>query len=91
MYVDKNHFQQGIGQKLYKDILLNLKYRGFHSAIGCLRPTNTASVKLHEKFGFVKCGQFKDSGFKFNQWHSTGFWQLFLKDLDSKLYENFLS
>ena len=83
--MDRNHFQQGIGQKLYKDILLILKHRGFHSAIGCLRPSNKASVKLHEKFGFVKCGEFKDNGFKFNQWHSTGFWQLFFKDLNPNL------
>lgn len=85
VYVHKDHFGKGIGKSLYAALLPILKDAGFHTAIGGLTMPNEASVKLHEYFGFKKAGEFKDSGFKFGQWHSTGFWQLMLEDYVSPI------
>jgi phosphinothricin acetyltransferase len=35
-------------------------------------------VALHEKLGFVKIGQFKEVGWKFDQWIDVGYWELLL-------------
>lgn len=82
VYVHKDHFRKGIGKALYGALLPLLKEQGFHTAIGGLTMPNEASVKLHEDFGFEKVAEFKHSGFKFNQWHNTGFWQLMLDDYE---------
>ena len=80
MYIDKNHLGKKIGSNLYAKLLPILKKQGFRSAIGIITTHNDASIKLHEKFGFKKCGEIKDAGYKFNQWYSKEFWQLMLDD-----------
>ena len=83
MYVDKNHFGKKIGSNLYAKLFPILKEQGFHSAIGGIAVPNDASIKLHENFGFKKCGKIKDAGYKFNQWYSKEFWQLMLDDYNN--------
>ncbi|MFA9389240.1 MAG: N-acetyltransferase family protein [Prolixibacteraceae bacterium] len=39
---------------------------------------NTASVALHEKFGFKKVAHFEQIGFKFDKWIDVAYWQLIL-------------
>jgi L-amino acid N-acyltransferase YncA len=39
---------------------------------------NSASVGLHEAFGFAKVGQMREVGRKFGQWLDVGYWQLVL-------------
>ena len=80
LYVDKNHFGKKIGSNLYAKLLSILKEQGYHSAIGCLAVPNDSSIKLHKNFGFKNCGNFEETGYKFNQWYSTEFWQLMLED-----------
>ena len=70
-----------MGRALYVELLSNLKAKGFKTAVGGTTIPNEASAKLHQSFGFKKCAEFRDVGFKFNQWHSTEFWQLMLEDL----------
>lgn len=80
IYVKKGHFRKGIGKALLSHLLPLLKEQKYHSVIGCLTIPNEPCAKLLERFGFKKCAEFKDSGYKFNQWHSSGFWQLMLED-----------
>jgi phosphinothricin acetyltransferase len=47
-------------------------------AIGGIALPNDASIKLHEKMGFLKVAQFKEVGFKFNRWIDVGYWQRIL-------------
>lgn len=69
---------QGFGTQLYSQLIKNLKTKGFHLLIGGLTLPNTASIRLHEKLGFEKVGEFKDAGWKFDQWHTVSFWQKLL-------------
>ena len=82
VYIHKDHFGKGLGKALYGALLPIVKKQGFHTAIGGLTMPNEASVRLHEHFGFKKVAEFQDSGFKFGQWHNTGFWQLMLDDYE---------
>ena len=61
---------------MYSELIVSLKAENYHVLIGGLTLPNDASVKLHESFGFEKVAHFKEVGYKFNEWHDVGFWQL---------------
>lgn len=66
----------GIGTKLYNELLLHLKERSMHVAIGGIALPNDASLRLHEKLGFRKVAEFIEVGFKFNTWINVGYWEV---------------
>jgi len=76
VYVHPNHFGKGIGEKLYQELLTQIKSHGFHVVIGVITLPNEASVRLHEKVGFKKAGHFTEVGYKFEKWMDVGFWEL---------------
>lgn len=78
VYLDKTTIGRGIGTKLYSTLIASLKTQKLHCIIGGVALPNAASVALHEKFGFQKVAQFKEVGWKFNQWIDVGYWELIL-------------
>ncbi|KAJ3190875.1 hypothetical protein HDU82_003797, partial [Entophlyctis luteolus] len=70
--------RRGVGAALYAKLIEECRSRGFHSVIGVVSLPNEASTRLHEKFGFVKCGHLSQSGFKFDKWVDVGMWELIL-------------
>ena len=78
VYLDKGATSRGLGTKLYRTLIDDLRGRGLHSVIGGIALPNAASVALHEKLGFHKIGQFKEVGWKFEQWIDVGYWELIL-------------
>ena len=42
--------------------------RGFHAMVAGIDATNTASLKLHAKFGFEQVAHFREVGWKFERW-----------------------
>jgi phosphinothricin acetyltransferase len=75
VYMAPNEFGNGIGTKLYQELLNKLMALGYHSILGGIALPNDASIALHEKLGFVKVGQLKEVGFKFNEWIDVGYWE----------------
>ncbi|HEX2935857.1 MAG TPA: GNAT family N-acetyltransferase, partial [Bacteroidales bacterium] len=67
---------RGIGRKLYTALLENARKQGIHVVIGGIALPNPESVILHEKMDFEKVAQFKEVGFKHNQWLDVGYWEL---------------
>lgn len=67
---------RGLGAKLYETLFSKLNESGLHTVIGGITLPNPASVALHEKMGMKKVAHFEKVGFKFNQWHDVGYWQL---------------
>ena len=80
VYLRQDAFNKGIGTKLYKALLKELKKMKVHAVIGGISLPNDASVALHEKFKFEKVAHFKEVGFKFNKWIDVGYWELLFKD-----------
>ncbi len=78
VYLDRAYFGMGYGKALYSRLLEILKEAGYHTAIGGIALPNAASVRLHERLGFVKVAHYKEIGFKFDKWIDVGFWQKFL-------------
>jgi phosphinothricin acetyltransferase len=78
VYLHPNHVGKGIGVELYRNLLQTLKSQGIHVAIGGIALPNEASIKLHERMGFLKVAQLKEVGFKFNRWIDVEYWQRIL-------------
>jgi phosphinothricin acetyltransferase len=79
IYLAPAHCGQGLGTPLYRRLCDVLRRQGFHSAIGGITLPNAASVRLHERLGFVHWGTSTRVGHKFGAWHDVGFWQLHLQ------------
>jgi phosphinothricin acetyltransferase len=78
VYVDKHHHGKGIGKQLLARIIEMAKELDYHVIIAGITGGNEVSVKLHEQFGFVKCGEMKEVGLKFDSWQDVWFYQLIL-------------
>ncbi|MEN3274781.1 MAG: hypothetical protein V7631_571 [Massilia sp.] len=76
VYLDLNHRGSGAGTLLYVALLDELRRCGLHLAIAGIAQPNEASVRLHEKLGFIKVAHFSEVGRKFGQWIDVGYWQL---------------
>jgi len=76
VYVHPDHFGKGIGKALYTKLIEQIKDGGFRSIIGVITLPNDASVNLHEQLGFVKAGELKEAGYKFEEWMDVGLWEL---------------
>lgn len=79
VYVKDGISGKGLGSQLYQQLMTELKALGLHLVIAGITLPNEKSVALHEKFGFEKCGQFHQVGFKFDQWRDVGYWQKLLQ------------
>lgn len=78
IYLRPNHHGKGIGSKLYKTLIDELRTMGIHSILGGIGQPNEASIALHEKFGFKKVAHFKEIGFKFGKYVDVAYWQLII-------------
>ena len=76
VYVHPDCHGQGIGRQLYDRLLPQLFDNGAHSVMATIALPNDASVRMHERFGFVKAGHFHEVGRKFDRWVDIGYWQL---------------
>jgi len=56
VYVSNNTKQKGIGSQLYKELIFQIKRTDCHALLAIISLPNDASVKMHEKFGFIKSG-----------------------------------
>lgn len=78
VYIHDQHHSKGLGKLLLSELLQRATALGHHAVIAGITAGNDASVKLHEKFGFVHVGSFKQVGYKFDAWQDVDFYQLLL-------------
>lgn len=76
IYVKHGITSKGIGSTLYSHLLDNLKEKQFKNVIGVITLPNELSIRLHERLGFKKVGEFPNIGLKFGEKKSVGYWQL---------------
>ncbi len=79
-YIDSAHRGQGLGKKLYRELIPSLRAKGYCSAYAGIALPNQASVALHRSVGFTPVGVFERAGWKFGRWHDVSWWQLALRD-----------
>lgn len=68
----------GIGSLLLHELITRAETLGHRSIMALISAEQTASIKLHEKFGFVEVAHLKEVGFKTNQWLDVVYMQLML-------------
>lgn len=68
IYVDAPHRGKGIGKLLLQPLIDAARRQDYRVIIAVIDADNSASLKLHEKFGFEKVGHFKRVGYKFSRW-----------------------
>lgn len=67
---------QGLGGRLCRSLLQQLRALGVHLAIAGIALPNDASVALHEGLGFVQAATFHEVGWKAGRWLDVGYWEL---------------
>jgi len=75
VYVAEGARGQGLGRRLYDDLLPRLDADGIHVALALIALPNDASVALHEACGFVHLGTMREVGRKFDRWLDTAWYQ----------------
>jgi L-amino acid N-acyltransferase YncA len=76
VYVASGYSGQGVGSRLYKTLIDDLRARGIQLVLGGIAQPNPASVGLHQALGFEKVAHFTRVGRKFGQWIDVGYWEL---------------
>ena len=71
IYVRSDQLHAGIGRKLMAALIDACAAGGFHQMIGYIDAANSASLGLHEQFGFRQVGCLPSVGFKFGRWTDT--------------------
>lgn len=80
VYIHQRCRRSGVGKALYSSLFEILRLQGFYNAYAGATLPNSASVGLHEAFGFQPVGVYEAVGYKFGAWHSVGWWQLALQE-----------
>lgn len=78
IYVEKSQRGKGLGRVLLGAIIEAAKEQQYHVMIGGIDSANAGSIALHEKFGFTKCAEIRQAGYKFGRWLDLVFYQLVL-------------
>ncbi|KAF1017495.1 MAG: Phosphinothricin N-acetyltransferase [Stenotrophomonas maltophilia] len=69
VYLDARFQGRGIGSALLQALIDACTARGYRQMVAVIgEPTNTASIKLHGRFGFHLVGVFKGLGRKHGRW-----------------------
>ncbi|MNV40936.1 Phosphinothricin N-acetyltransferase [compost metagenome] len=72
VYVDAAFQGRGVGTALMQGLIDACVARGYRQMVAVIgEPTNTASIKLHERFGFHTVGVFRGLGRKHGRWLDT--------------------
>ena len=68
VYVDERARRRGIGIALVRDLLDHARAHDLHVVMAGITSDNVASLRLHEKLGFVEVAHIPEVGFKFGRW-----------------------
>jgi phosphinothricin acetyltransferase len=71
IYIHHDHVGHGIGQRLMQELIDVCAAAGFRQIIGYIDADNTASLGLHEKFGFSRVGLLPGVAYRHGRWADT--------------------
>jgi phosphinothricin acetyltransferase len=79
LYVRADQRGRGLGLALLKALIERAKSADLHVMVAAIESENAASIRLHERLGFVTSGQMPQVGRKFGRWLDLTFMQLTLE------------
>ena len=71
IYIHHAHLGRGVGRLLLRELIDTCAAAGFRQMIGYIDADNTASLALHEKFGFAKVGLLPGVAYRYGRWADT--------------------
>ena len=79
VYLDMQCRYRGIGRILYRELEKRLIRQNVFSLYACVTTTgraddpyvSDASIRFHEKMGYVPVGEYHQCGYKFNRWYDV--------------------
>lgn len=71
IYIHHDHVGRGIGQILMRELIDVCAAAGFRQIVGYIDADNTASLGLHEKFGFSRVGLLPGVAYRHGRWADT--------------------
>ncbi len=78
VYVHPNYMRQGLGSLIIADQIERARKLGLRTIVAVVDSSQTASLALHKKHGFVEVGRFPQIARKFDAWHDAVFLQVLL-------------
>lgn len=75
IYVAPNTRGLGVGGALYEALLPRLQTRDLHRAYSVIALPNDASIRFHERWGFVHRGTLTEAGRKFGGYQDVAFYE----------------
>ena len=79
VYVHPDQQGKGYGKLMLQQLIRSAEEQNYHLLIGGINASNSGSVALHQKLGFVHSGTITQAGYKFGRWLDLAFYQLTLK------------
>lgn len=83
VYVHPAHRGRGVGTALLRELIAAARAQQYHVLVGGIDIANAASIRLHERLGFVHAGTLRQVAYKFGRWLDLGFYQLTLDTPDA--------
>lgn len=80
VYVAASARRRGVAAALMPPLIEEARKRAVHAMIGGIEAENAASIRLHQRFGFVEVGRLPQVGRKFDRWLDLVFMQKTLGD-----------
>jgi phosphinothricin acetyltransferase len=78
VYVRNDQRGNGLGPLLMTALIERARACGKHVMVAAIESGNAASIRLHERAGFITTGQMPQVGIKFGRWLDLTFMQLIL-------------
>ena len=71
IYVHREHLGRGVGRQLLQELIDTCAAAGFRQIIGYINADNTASLAIHDKFGFQRVGLLPGVAYRYGRWADT--------------------
>ncbi|MCK6187284.1 MULTISPECIES: GNAT family N-acetyltransferase [unclassified Pseudomonas] len=78
VYVHNDQRGKGLGPRLMNALIERARAGGKYVMVAAIESGNQASIRLHERLGFITTGQMPQVGIKFGRWLDLTFMQLAL-------------
>jgi phosphinothricin acetyltransferase len=68
IHVREDHWGTGVGRELITELMQRARAAGVHVMVAAIDGENEASIRFHERLGFVEVARMPEVGWKFERW-----------------------